>query len=48
MKTLGEDAGESAFADPQRAFNDDETGRLGAALRDASALGSGGIVARHR
>jgi hypothetical protein len=48
VETLGEDAGESAFAHAQGAFNDDETGRLGAALRDASALGARGVVARHR
>ena len=48
VEALGEDAGEGAFADAQRAFNDDEAGRLGAALRKASALGTGRIVARHR
>ena len=48
VEALGEDAGESGFADAQRAFNDDKAGRLGSALRSASALGGGGVVAGHR
>ncbi len=48
VEAFGKDAGEGAFADAQRAFDDDETRSLGAALRNASALGGGGIVARHR
>src|SRR5712664_846525 len=48
MQALGEDAGESGFADAQRAFNNDETGKLRTALRKASALGGGRVVAGHR
>src|SRR6266705_5592342 len=48
VETLREDSGEGGFADAQRAFNDDETGKLRAALRNASALRGGGVVARHR
>ncbi len=47
VKTLGEDFRESSFADAKRAFDDDETGRLRAALRLRSALGCGGFVGRH-
>jgi len=47
MQALGEDAGESGFADAQRAFNDDEARKLRTALRNASALGGGRVVARH-
>src|SRR5713101_7152262 len=48
VETLREDSGEGGFADAQRAFNDDETGKLRAALRNASALCGGGVVAGHR
>jgi hypothetical protein len=48
MEALGEDAGESGFADTQRAFNNDEARRLRAALRKANALGGGRVVAGHR
>ena len=48
VKTLGEDFGESGFADAKRAFDDDEAGRLRAALWNGSALGCGGFVGRHR
>jgi hypothetical protein len=48
METLGEDAGESGFADAQRAFNNDEARRLRTALRKTSALGGGRVVAGHR
>src|SRR5712692_7000215 len=48
VEAFGEDAGESGFADAQRAFNDDEAGRLRTTLRNASALGAGGFVAGHR
>src|SRR6266478_1939802 len=48
VEALGEDSGEGGFADAQRAFNDDETGKLRAALRNASALRGGGVVAGHR
>src|SRR6266705_824302 len=48
VETLREDSGEGGFADAQRAFNDDETRKLRAALRNASALRGGGVVAGHR
>src|SRR5216684_4308358 len=48
VEALREDSGERGFADAQRAFNDDETGKLRAALRNASALRGGGVVAGHR
>ncbi len=48
VEALSEDSGEGGFADAQRAFNDDETGKLRAALRNASALRGGGVVAGHR
>ena len=48
VEAFGEDAGEGGFADAKRAFNDDKTGRLGTALRNASAFGGGGVVAGHR
>src|SRR6266571_1528589 len=48
VEAFGEDSGEGGFADAQRAFNDDETGKLRAALRNASALRGGGVVAGHR
>ncbi|HEY6926382.1 MAG TPA: hypothetical protein VI653_23055, partial [Steroidobacteraceae bacterium] len=48
VEALGENAGQGAFADTQGAFDDDEAGRLRAALWNASALGGGGVVARHR
>ncbi len=48
VETFGEDAGEGGFADAKRAFNDDEAGRLGSALRSASAFGGGRVVAGHR
>jgi len=48
MEALGEDAGESGFADAQRAFNNDEARRLRTALRKTSALGGGRVVAEHR
>src|SRR6266567_7448369 len=47
VEALSEDSGEGGFADAQRAFNDDETGKLRAALRNASALRGGGVVAGH-
>ncbi len=47
MQALGEDAGKSGFADAQRAFNNDEAGRLRTTLRMASALGGGRVVAGH-
>src|ERR1700687_2080785 len=48
MQALGEDAGKSGFADAQGTFNNDEAGKLRAALRNASALGGGGVGAGHR
>jgi len=48
VKAFGEDAGKSGFADAQGTFNDDKAGRLETALRNASALGGGGVVAGHR
>jgi len=48
VEALGKDAGEGGFANAQRAFNDDEAGRLGSALRSASAFYGGGVVAGHR
>src|SRR5712692_6354793 len=48
VEAFGKDAGESGFADAERAFNDDKAGRLRAALRSASARGGGGVVAGHR
>ncbi len=48
VETFGEDAGKGGLADAQGAFNDDKAGRLGAALRGASALGGGRVVAGHR
>jgi len=47
MQALGEDAGEGGFADAQRAFNNDEAGRLWTTLGMASALGGGRVVAGH-
>jgi len=48
MQALGEDAGKSGFADAQGAFNNNEAWKLWTALRNASALGGGGVVAGHR
>ncbi len=48
VEAFGEDAGESGFADAERALYDDEAGRLRTALRNASALGGGRVVAGHR
>jgi hypothetical protein len=48
VQAFGEDFGESGFADAQRAFDDDEAGRLRAALGSASALGCRGVVGGHR
>jgi len=48
VEAFSKDAGESGFADAQRAFNYDEAGRLGSALRSASAFGGGRVVAGHR
>jgi len=48
VKAFGEDAGKSGLADAERAFNDDKAGRLGSALRGASAFGGGRVVAGHR
>src|ERR1700682_6406060 len=48
MQALGQDAGKSGFTDAQRAFNNDEAGKLRTALRMASALGGGRVVAGHR
>ncbi len=47
VKTLGEDLSQSGFAYAKRAFNDDEAGRLRAALWNGSTLGCGGFVGRH-
>src|SRR5713101_4486417 len=47
MQALGEDFGEGAFADAQRAFDDDEAGSLRSSLRGEGALGGGGFVGRH-
>ena len=47
VQALGEDFGEGGFADAERAFDDDEAGRLGTALRNGSALGGGGFVGGH-
>jgi len=47
VETLGQDFGESSFADAKRAFDDDESGRLWATLRLRSSLGCGGFVGRH-
>ena len=48
VQPFGEDAGEGGFANAQRAFNDDEAGRLGTALGNASAFGAGRVVTGHR
>src|SRR5258708_7676590 len=48
MEALRENLGKSSLTDAQGAFNDDEAGRLRAALRKASALGGGGVVTGHR
>jgi len=48
MEAFGKDAGEGGFADAERAFNNNEAGRLGSALRSASAFGGGRVVAGHR
>src|SRR6266849_3400996 len=48
VEAFGEDLGEGGFADAQRAFDDDEVGRLRTSLRSASALGCGRVVGRHR
>jgi hypothetical protein len=48
VEAFGKDAGEGGFADAERAFNNDEAGRLGSALRSASAFGGGRVVAGHR
>src|SRR5882724_4852925 len=48
VEALGKNASERGFADAEGAFNDNKTGRLGAALRGASALGGGRVVAGHR
>src|SRR6266404_3878174 len=48
VEAFGEDLGEGGFADAQRAFDDDEAGRLRTSLRSASALGCGRVVGRHR
>jgi hypothetical protein len=47
VEAFGKDAGEGGFADAERAFDDDEAGSLRSALRSASALGGGGVVAGH-
>ncbi len=47
VQALGEDFGEGAFADAQRAFDDDEAGSLRSSLRGEGALGGGGFVGRH-
>jgi hypothetical protein len=47
VEAFGKDAGQSGFADAERAFDDDEAGSLKSALRSASALGGGGVVAGH-
>ncbi len=44
MQALGEDFGEGAFADAQRAFDDDKAGSLRTSLRGEGALGGGGFV----
>jgi len=48
VEAFGKNASQRGFANAQRAFNDDKTGRLGAALRGASALGGGRVVTGHR
>ena len=48
VESFGKDAGESGFADAKRALNDDKAGSLGTALRHASALSGGRVVAGHR
>lgn len=48
VESFGKDFGESSLADAQRAFDDDEAGRLRAALRARSALGCGRFIGRHR
>jgi len=48
VEAFGKDACESRFANAEWTFNDDETGRLGTALWNASALGGGRVVAGHR
>ena len=47
MELFGKDLGEGGFADAQWAFDHDETWRLRASLRSASALSCGGFVSRH-
>jgi hypothetical protein len=47
VKAFGEDFGESGFPDAERAFDDDEAGRLRATLWDRSTFGGGGVVGRH-
>src|SRR6266851_3851831 len=47
VQALGEDFGEGAFADAQRAFDDDKAGSLRSSLRGEGALGGGGFVGRH-
>jgi hypothetical protein len=47
MEALGKDAGESGLANAQRAFNNNEAGKLRTALRKVSALGGGRVVAGH-
>jgi len=38
VEAFGKNAARVGFADAQRAFNDDEAGRLGSAAADASAF----------
>jgi len=47
VQALSEDTGESGFADTERAFYDDEAGRLRSPLRDASAFRGRGVVGGH-
>jgi hypothetical protein len=47
VEPLGQDFGESGFTDAERAFDDNEAGRLRAALGLRGALGCGGFVGRH-
>jgi len=48
VETLGEDFGESSFADAEWAFDDDKAGRLRAALWLRGAFGCGRFVGGHR
>jgi hypothetical protein len=47
VQALSKDAGKSGFANTERAFYDDEAGRLRSPLRDASAFRGRGVVGGH-